>query len=364
MFGVREKGKVLFQQQWQSNLSEYVTQVAWSPDGILAASSAAGEVVLWQDGNLLTLLPAELTSIDCLAFSHDGKFLAAGGQDGKVRVWSIPPTPLKKGGKLEQKVKLIASLENGSKWVDKLSWSRTCNQLAFSLGRYVQIWDADSQTVITTLPFTNSSVLDLAWQPSGGHIAIAGDGGVKIWDANNWDDDPYLIEMPSASIVTAWSTDSKYIASGNLDNTVTVLRYGSLNPWVMRGFPGKISNLSWSQPLSNNTPLLAASSMEGVAVWKKAAEDEDGWNANVLTVHDGKIHALEFHPRSLLLASAADDGWLVLWTKAKQVGQILDGGKRGFSCLAWDRDGQRLAAGGQDGELIVWSVSKRGKGFG
>jgi WD40 repeat protein len=359
MFGVGTKGKVLFQPKWQGNLSEYVTAVTWSPDGLLAASSAAGEVVLWQDANLLTLLPVGLASIDCLAFSADGKFLAAGGQDGKVRVWQILSNHL-----VEDRANLIISLDNESKWVDKLSWSPNCHQLAFSLGRYVQIWSADTQTIITTLPFANSSVLDLAWQPSGESIAISGDGGVKVWDTNNWDDDPYLIDMPSASIVTAWSTDSKYIASGNLDNTVTVLEYGSHLPWIMRGFPGKISHLTWSQSLTNHAPLLAASSMEGVAVWKKAVKDEDGWNANVLTLHDGKIQALEFQPNSLLLTSAADDGWLVLWTKAKQVGQILEGAPHGFSSLAWSKDGQRLAAGGRDGELIIWSESKRGKGFG
>lgn len=359
MFSVGTKGKVLFQQQWQDSLSEYVTVVAWSPDGLLAASSAAGEVVLWQDDSLVSLLPAGVASIDCLAFSDDGKFLAAGGQDGKVRVWSIPPTPLK-----EQEVKLIASLDNAPSWVDKLAWSPICNHLAFSLGRYVQIWDADSQTVITTLPFANSSVLDLAWRPNGESIAISGNGGVKVWSTIDWDDDPYLIDMPSASIVTAWSGDSKYIASGNFDNTITVLEYGSRDPWMMRGFPGKISNLTWSQRRSSNAPLLAASSMEGIAVWKKEADDKDGWNANVLTFHDRKVQALLFHPHNLLLASAADDGCLCLWTKAKQVGQVLEGTKGGFSCLAWNKDGRQLAAGGQDGELIIWSESKRGKGFG
>jgi len=359
MFGVGEKSKILYQQQWQGNLSEYVTAVIWSPDGILAASSAAGEVVLWQDGSLINLLPAGLASIDCLAFSADGKFLSAGGQDGKVRVWKISSDSL-----VENQVNLISTLDNTSKWVDKLSWSSTCNQLAFSLGRYVQIWDADTQTVVATLPFTNSSVLDLAWQPNGENIAIAGDGGVKVWSTKDWDDDPYLIDMPSASIVTAWSEDSKYIASGNLDNTVTVLEYGSHLPWIMRGFPGKISNLTWSQSLANHAPLLAASSMEGVAVWKKAIDDQDGWDARVLTLHNDKVQALEFHPNSLLLASAADDGWLGLWTKAKQVGQILEGAPHGFSSLAWSKDGQRLAAGGRDGELIIWSESKRGRGFG
>ncbi len=363
MFGVGTKGKVLFQQQWQTNLSEYVTAVAWSPDGLLAASSAAGEVVVWQDGSLVSLLPADVTSIDCLAFSSDGKFLAAGGQDGKVRIWSMTSPEIR--GKRETSPDLIASLDNAPSWVDKLAWSPTDNHLAFSLGRYVQIWDADSQTVITTLPFANSSVLDLAWRPNGENIAIAGHGGVKVWFTKHWDDDPYLIDMPSATIVTAWSGDSKYIACGNLDNAIIVIEDGSPHPypWVMQGLSGKISNLSWSQPLSNNTPLLAASSMQDIVVLKKEADDKDSWNAQVLAMHDGKIQGLAFHPHSLLLASAADDGWLCLWTKDKQVGQILEGAINGLSCVAWSQDGRQLAAGGQNGELIIFSESKRGKGF-
>jgi hypothetical protein len=46
---------------------------------------------------------------------------------------------------------LIATLENAPAWVDKLSWSPTSNQLAFCLGRHVQVWDADAGEVAATL---------------------------------------------------------------------------------------------------------------------------------------------------------------------------------------------------------------------
>lgn len=83
-----------------------------------------------------------------------------------------------------------------------------------------------------------------------------------------------------------------------------------------------------------------------------------------MALHDGVVQDLAFQPNSLLLASAADDGWLCLWQKAKQVGQILEGADGGFSCLAWHPNAHLLTAGGKDGELIIWSESCRGKGFG
>ena len=351
MSGVETKAEILFEQKWHKDLSEYVTVIAWSPDDLLAASSAAGEVVVWQDGNLLELLPSGLESIDCLAFSADGKFLAAGGQDGQVRVWSLVETLAQK------EVNSIATLENAPSWVDLLAWSPTGNYLAFGLGRYVQIWDAATQTIIATLSFANSSVLDLAWRPNGENIAIAGNGGVKVWSTKAWTEKPDLIESTSTSTLIAWSRNSQYLASGNLDNTIRLLEYGALSPWIMQGFPGKVSNLAWSQGEPNKTPWLAASSLGLVAVWQEANNDEDIWDARGLDFHRKKVRALEFHPQNRLLASAGDDGCLCLWSDARQLGPILEGTRDGFSCLAWSQDGKKLAAGGQDGELIIWSKS-------
>lgn len=341
---------------WRDALSEYVTCIAWSPDGtILAASSAAGEVVLWRgEEDLSTLLPSTGNSIDCLGFSQDGQFLAAGGQDGRVLIWRSPT------------FELVATLENAPAWVDKLAWNPILNQLAFSLGRYVQVWDADTGNIAATLNFEASSVFDIDWHPDGEILAVGGYQGVKFWNSGDWDDDPYMLAIPSASLAIAWSHDGKYFASGNMDCTITVLDWNNPQmPWVMRGFPGKIRHLAWSEVTTKTgAPLLASSSADGIVVWEKHELDSVGWEGLVLESHEGVVSAIAFQPKTIILASAALDGWVCLWDNAQQLAQPLDGAPNGFSCLAPHPSGHQLAAGGNNGELLIWSKTTRGIGFG
>lgn len=338
----------------RKTLSDYVTAVAWSPNGeFLAASSAIGEVVLWQQPNSISILrsPTGL-SVNCLSFSKDNQLLAAGGQDGKVNIWHLPNR------------ELITTLENSPAWIDRLAWSPNCNQLAISLGRQVSIWDADSKTIVATLNFEASSVLDIDWRPDGNYLAISGYQGTKIWHASNWNEEPEILDTPSASVAIAWSKCGNYIAQGNLDNSLTVLQWQNPHPWLMRGFPGKVRALAWPDrhtPLQN--PLLASASADAVVIWEKQPQDVQGWSGWMLEEHLGIVVALAFQPGTFLLASAGEDGVVCLWHSAQKLVQILSGAPDGFSCLAWQPTGRLLAAGGQNGELLIWTKSMQGKGF-
>jgi WD40 repeat protein len=332
-----------FQLYYSTNLADYITALNWNQTGTtLAIASAAGEVALWSNGELTTLQTATGKSLDCVAFSPDGKYLAVGGQDGKVKIW--------------REHQLITTLENAPAWVDQLAWSHTSNQLAFSLGRYVQVWDADIEDIAVTLNFENSSILGIDWRKDGQYLAISGYQGVKIWHTQDWDEEPYFLSMPTVSVAMAWSPNAKYLASGNMDRSVTVLEWENPDPWVMRGFPGKIRQLAWSDMnTASGAPLLASASVEGIVVWEKSADEAVGWEARVLTNHVDIIKAIAFRPNSFLLASAAADGWLCLWSEAQEIYQILTGTSNGFSTLAWHPQGQLLAAGGEQGEVLIWS---------
>ncbi len=382
MFGLELGGKNLLELQWQGTLLDYVKAIAWSPAAdILAASSAAGEVMLWTPDALTELHSSRGESVDCIAFSPDGQFLAAGGQDGQVRVWHLQGTGehLRSRGDFSTNIlnKPINPLsshplttlpphskEGATVWVEQLAWSPISNQLAFSLGRSVQIWDAETDEVTATLNFEASSVLGIDWRPDGQYLAVCGHRGVKIWNAQNWNDAPYILDIRAASMAIAWSTDGKYLASGNMDRTLTVLEWNNPDPWAMRGFPSKIRTCTWSEPLTlTGASLLAASCAQSITVWEKQQEESAGWEASVLELHDGVVQAIAFQPGTFLLASAADDGYVCLLQEARQVAQILEGAPAGFSCLAWHPQGQQLAAGGQNGELLIWSNSTPTENF-
>jgi WD40 repeat protein len=101
-----------------------------------------------------------------------------------------------------------------------------------------------------------------------------------------------------------------------------------------------------------------------VVVWERDHDECVGWASRILGNHQGVVQAIAFQPNSLLLASAAEDGWVALWHRGSRLIQALTGASNGFSCLTWHPQGHQLAAGGLEGELLIWSQALRGQGFG
>ncbi|MEO0984241.1 MAG: hypothetical protein AAFY20_01685 [Cyanobacteria bacterium J06639_14] len=350
--------KLQFTPQWHRTLADYVTAIAWSPQGdAIAVTSAAGEVLLHHLSSDTTtpLRSPDGNAINCLGFAPSGQFLAAAGQTSEVSVWSaLPPhhpiTPLP---------------HHSPAWIDQLAWHPHQNILAYGLNSQVQIWDVEQQTTIADLDFQDSSVLHLVWHPQGDWLAVSGHGGLKVWSAGDWRSAPQSVEVPGASLYAAWSADGRYLGSGNLDRTLTVAEWDNPPPWLMQGFPGKVRQLAWSLPMTKSgSPLLAAACVEGVTVWERATQAGGGWRSQVLQHHTERVNAIAFQPHSLLLASASQDGQIGFWQQGKQLVQTLKGFQEGVACIGWNAAGDHLAAGGTTGEVQIWKIAPRAQGFG
>lgn len=348
--------KSLLELSAKETLSDYVTAISWSPIGnTLAAASGAGEVHLLKNGESLSLCQSTGQYVDALAFSFDGKWLAIGGQDGTITLWQM-------NGDVP---KIVEILECGS-WVDRLVWHPNLNYLAFNRGKTVQIWDADQAEGVTSLAGI-ASPQDIRWSPDGKHLAIAIKSNVHIWNSQHWNEPRYQWELTSPASAIAWSPGGSLLACAIHDHSIGVLDWSKVQslqrqptdendlPTLMRGFPGKIRQLAWADlPPSADLPqILAAATRELVTMWMQSPE---GWDSWVLDLHSSNVLDVAFQPKSGLLASLSEDGWIIFWQAALEAVQVMEGTEAGFSCLAWHPTGQHLAAGGQRGELFVWSI--------
>lgn len=347
-----------FTKAWRHALTDYGTALCWSPDGDwLAAASAVGEVVLYDpSGQATVLCPPGEQAINALGFSADGQWLAAAGQAGQVQVWPLrslnqPP---------------VLNNSHPGIWIDQLVWHPQLPLLAYGIGSQVQVWAMDAPDPLAELEFQDSSVLHLSWHPTANLLAVSGHGGIKVWSGEDWQAAPQTIAVPGASLYTDWSADGRYLGSGNLDHTLTVAEWGQPPPWLMQGFPGKVRQIAWSQPLTaSGSPLVAAACVEGITVWEREPTPKRGWRSRVLQHHRQRVNGIAFQPQSLQLASAGEDGIICLWQQGKTLAQTLKFPQGGCSTLAWNPQGHRLAVAGTQGDLVLWQLSStQAKGFG
>ncbi len=371
---------------WQQHCTEYITSLNWSADGTcLAWATAAGEVWLWQEKSGAELLqPATEQSCDVVAFAADSQWLSASGQDGKVRLWQ-------RNDSSGAKFALVQTIDVGQAWVDQLAWHPTTPELAFALGKYVQVWRIDTAELITTLDFEQSTVMAVSWHPQGEWLTVGGYQGIKAWQRADWYEDPVSFELPTAAGLCTWDHQGKYLALGTLDQLVVVMEWlgndFDPSPWRMQGFPGKIRSFAWSNPLptvsGNDEPLLISCSGADIVVWCKHPDPEIGWEGNVLRAHLGTVTAVAFQPtvhqpnnkrnnkphslksKSMpsLLASAGKDGRINLWHNAQTWRQAVDSDIAEITTLGWQPQGKRLAAGNSLGMVTIWAELTQGKGF-
>ncbi|HXC01334.1 MAG TPA: WD40 repeat domain-containing protein [Opitutaceae bacterium] len=389
---------------WTAQLDDYVIDLAWSgfasqisdlkSEILLAAASAAGPVSIFSgaDGAKQHELPGHDQGTNCLAWQPrwSGPFdklrapslprgltpsrservevnalhLATGGQDGAVKFWDAASG------------QHTATASLGKAWVEQLAWTPIGSQIpvlrspgpaggkhvergeggsdlkfqicvAASAGRDFVLLNPDASVRHAFKP-APKTITALAWQPSGGCVAVAYFGGVCLWDA---DDFIAQKEFPYANGIHAlvWSPDNRWLVSGNQDPSVHLWLPEQDQEFHMSGYEGKVKHLAFD----HTSRWLATSGGSDACIWDCSGAGPDGRTPMMLP-HDAPVCALAFQHSHGLLATASQDGGLVLWSPERK--QPLRAAVRmptTATKLAWSPDDQLLAVGAENGSVFV-----------
>jgi WD40 repeat protein len=348
---------------WAASLEDYVIDLAWSPDsGRLAAASAAGPITLFRttDGTVAHHFEGHEMGTNCLAFAapagSTSQWLASGGQDGAVKIWDAT------AGQHSSTTTL------GTAWVDHIGWSATSLSsealareseraapstpiLAAAAGRSLNIVAADG-TLRKKFPDTAKTISAIAWHPSGGCVADASFGSVRLWDS-----DDFLLQkdLPYNNGIHAlvWSPDGKWLVSGNQDPSVHLWVPEADLELHMSGYEGKVKHLSFDK----TSRWLATSGGRDACIWDCSGNGPEGREPAMLP-HESPICAVTFQKDHGLLATAAQDGVVNLWSpERKQPLRATVKLPTPATKLAWSPNDQYLAIGSSQGVVYVLRAS-------
>jgi len=145
-----------------------VTGLSFHPDGKSLASSGTS-VRMWDlaNGSHVTRSPEPANYV---CFCPDGSKLASAHQDGKVRVWGEPRGDLTVELAHSDPVFCLAFTADGG------------SLATGSRHGLVTIWDARTGQSLRTLSGPDTDIRDLAFNPDGTLLAVAGGDECGLWD--------------------------------------------------------------------------------------------------------------------------------------------------------------------------------------
>ena len=293
--------------------SSSVNTVAFSPDGETIASASRGLIHLWNTkGDLLQLwyartgehlenLVHHIDSVRTVVFSPDGKLLASGGYDSRLRLWSANTgdhiATLRGGGPA------VAFSPDG----ELLANAYEGDGIIGTIG----LWDVQTGELRHVLEEYHGLLTCMVFSPDGKMLASSsGDSEIVLWDMPTLQRRLSITTHHTEAVSSvAFSPDGETLVSGSFDQTLrlwdphtgerkAVLQYPDSVTSVAFSPDGRILAVGWSGWRNNRIQLLDAETLQP---------------RETLVGHTEDITDLAFSPDGRILASASCDGTILLW---------------------------------------------------
>ncbi len=351
-----------------------VSQAVFSPDGRrIATASDDATAQIWdaESGRRLARRLGHQTSIAAIEMDVTGSKMATAALEAAF-VWSTEP---------EERLQVLEDSHKTTVWGE---FSPDGKRVATGAadGR-VRIWDARSTRLLANIDAHESSANVARFSPDGRAIATGGDDGmIRNWDAATGA--PRAAMKGHRAVVThlAWAPDGGRLVSASPDATVRiwsadgtslrVLEVGSpvFAVELTRGGDQIVAAAAESQTIwdASSGALLATHHLSDAAYTLDIAgeravsctlttprvwEVDTGKVLSELVGHAGDVSSCRFNRDGTLVATGSTDGTARIWDPSTgDLLAIVRGTGVEVGSVAFSRDGSQLLIGGDSGAAL------------
>ncbi len=247
------------------------------------------------------------------------------------------------------------------KVVATFNYDATINDIAVSLDgltlasgsidKTVQLWNTETQKLITTLKGHTDEILTVGFSPDGLMLASGGrDKTVRLWNIETQKLITTLKGHTERVKSVAFSPDGSILASSSVDKTIRLWDTETQELiTTLKGHTRSVPRILFSPDGS----MLASAGADGTArIWNPLTEQ-------LLATLDNEFHlrAIAFSPDGLMLAAGTEDGIARLWDLTTKEVLVTLKHENPLKSVAFTAGGNMLIICNNDNTMQQWEIS-------